>query len=100
MADCLKKGDYGATFQVFQTQIAPIQGDVDRTNNLANDFQNSNIVLSHINVNKLEDINTRSVKTVFLIVANTVRLWALRRSREGGILGARAAMGHNPDIND
>ncbi|XP_064628408.1 dystrophin-like isoform X4 [Lineus longissimus] len=43
----------------FQTRITPLQHDLDHLNNLANEFQNANVVLSHINVNKLEDHNTR-----------------------------------------
>ncbi|XP_074663011.1 dystrophin-like isoform X2 [Tubulanus polymorphus] len=43
----------------FQQKFVPLQTQVDHVNNLANEFQNNHIVLSHINVNKLEDLNSR-----------------------------------------
>ena len=43
--------------QVFQQTAAPLQGQVDQCNDLANQFEG--IVLSHRNVSKLEDLNKR-----------------------------------------
>ncbi|XP_078699259.1 dystrophin-like isoform X33 [Branchiostoma floridae x Branchiostoma belcheri] len=45
--------------KAFQAQIAPIQNNVDYTNNLANSFQPLDVQLSSSNLNRLEDLNTR-----------------------------------------
>ncbi|KAK2181700.1 hypothetical protein NP493_384g05004 [Ridgeia piscesae] len=42
-----------------QQRSAPLQGHVDNVNDGANEFQEMNVVLSHINVNRLEDLNNR-----------------------------------------
>ena len=44
---------------MFQQKIAPIQGEVDQCNDLANQF--TDVVLSHKNVTRLEDLKKRSV---------------------------------------
>ncbi|KAL5009782.1 hypothetical protein ScPMuIL_012087 [Solemya velum] len=51
--------DYIEKNKAFQQQVAPIQGLVDDVNDKANDFQENNIILTHTNVLKLEDFNTR-----------------------------------------
>jgi len=49
----------GVGMQMFQQQVAPTQSEVDHCNDLANQF--TDIVLSHRNVSRLEDLNRRSV---------------------------------------
>ncbi|XP_041352153.1 dystrophin-like isoform X2 [Gigantopelta aegis] len=43
----------------FQQHVAPIQGEVDSVNDQANELQAADVILSHVNVRKLEDFNTR-----------------------------------------
>ncbi|XP_067674722.1 dystrophin-like isoform X3 [Haliotis asinina] len=45
--------------KAFQQKVAPIQGEVDHVNDEANDLQAADVILSHVNVRKLEDFNTR-----------------------------------------
>jgi len=45
---------------MFQQQVAPTQSEVDHCNDLANQFTTDDIVLSHRNVARLEDLNRRS----------------------------------------
>ncbi|XP_013413171.1 dystrophin isoform X2 [Lingula anatina] len=45
--------------KAFELRIAPNQGQIDYVNDLANQFHAQRVVLSHINVNKLEDLNAR-----------------------------------------
>ena len=44
---------------MFQQRVAPTQSQVDHCNDLANQF--TDVVLSHRNVSRLEDLNRRSV---------------------------------------
>lgn len=53
-------------FQKYQQAITPIHSLVDSVNDEANELQNLNVVLSHTNVHKLEDYNTRYVQILFL----------------------------------
>ncbi len=46
-------------FQAFQQRTSPIKHQLDQANELANQFHDFNVVLSHINVNRLEELNTR-----------------------------------------
>ncbi len=48
-----------ALFQGFQHQLYPIQNETEMANEIANVFQEMNVILSHKNVNKLEDCNNR-----------------------------------------
>ncbi|ESO83438.1 hypothetical protein LOTGIDRAFT_169302 [Lottia gigantea] len=43
----------------FQQQIVPLQGEVDNLNDLGNELQSSEVVLSHVNVRRMEDLATR-----------------------------------------
>ena len=45
--------------QAFQQHVAPMQSQVDQVNDQANQFQEKDIVLSHVNVSRLEDLNSR-----------------------------------------
>jgi len=55
----------GRRRQMFQQQVAPTQSEVDHCNDLANQFT-TDIVLSHRNVARLEDLNRRSVTVGYL----------------------------------
>lgn len=44
---------------MFQQKVAPTQSEVDHCNDLANQF--TDVVLSHKNVGRLEDLNKRLV---------------------------------------
>ena len=56
------KSDIEVSFlQKYQQAILPIHSNVDTVNDEANELQNLNVVLSHTNVHKLEDYNTRYV---------------------------------------
>lgn len=46
-------------FQSFQMSLEPLQRDAELVNELANQLQALHVVLSHTNVHKLEDYNTR-----------------------------------------
>ena len=46
-------------FQTYQARLTPMQMQISRLNSMANNFQDANIVLSHFNVNRLEDLNSR-----------------------------------------
>lgn len=46
-------------FQNFQQKYAPLQGEIDSVNDQANDLQSADVILSHVNVRRLEDFNTR-----------------------------------------
>ncbi|KAL8624974.1 hypothetical protein ACOMHN_039861 [Nucella lapillus] len=43
----------------FQQRNAPIQGEIDNINDQANELQAADVILSHVNVRRLEDFNTR-----------------------------------------
>ncbi|XP_025099305.1 dystrophin-like isoform X11 [Pomacea canaliculata] len=43
----------------FQQKYAPLQGEIDSVNDQANDLQSADVILSHVNVRRLEDFNTR-----------------------------------------
>ena len=47
--------------QSYQQKHAPLQGEMDNVNDLANELQAADIILSHFSVRRLEDFNTRSV---------------------------------------
>ena len=53
--------------QSFQQRTSPIKNQLDHANDLANQFHDVNVVLSHINVNRLEELNTR---LAFLVSSN------------------------------
>jgi len=50
---------YTAPVQDFHHGVTSFKANVDRCNNMANQFQNSGTVLSHKNVSRLEDLNKR-----------------------------------------
>ena len=66
--------------QSFQQRTSPIKNQLDHANDLANQFHDVNVVLSHINVNRLEELNTRLaflvscicliVRPIFVIFSN------------------------------
>ncbi|XP_076466610.1 dystrophin-like isoform X3 [Babylonia areolata] len=43
----------------FQVRYAPVQGEIDNINEQANHLQAADVILSHVNVRRLEDFNTR-----------------------------------------
>ncbi|XP_070191463.1 dystrophin-like isoform X2 [Littorina saxatilis] len=43
----------------YQQKYAPLQGEIDSVNDQANDLQAADVILSHFNVRRLEDFNTR-----------------------------------------
>lgn len=45
--------------QSYQARLTPLQMQISRLNSMANNFQDANVVLSHFNVNHLEDLNSR-----------------------------------------
>ncbi|KAK7483312.1 hypothetical protein BaRGS_00025479 [Batillaria attramentaria] len=47
------------TTKGFQQKYAPLQGEIDSVNDQANELQAADVILSHFNVRRLEDFNTR-----------------------------------------
>ncbi|XP_076445085.1 dystrophin-like isoform X2 [Babylonia areolata] len=45
--------------KAYQQRFAPLQGEMDKVNDQANDMQAADIILSHFNVRRLEEFNTR-----------------------------------------
>ena len=45
---------------------------MDNVNDAANEFQEMNVVLSHINVNRLEDLNNRYVLLQSYVVVSLI----------------------------
>ena len=50
---------YTYMFQAFQKHLEPLQAQADHVNEIANALQELQVILSHINVNRLEDLNSR-----------------------------------------
>ena len=50
---------YTFMFQAFQKHLEPLQAQADHVNEIANALQELQVILSHINVNRLEDLNSR-----------------------------------------
>ena len=55
-------------FQGFQQRFAPIQAEIDIVNDQANELQAADVILSHFNVRRLEDFNTRLFTFVAVVV--------------------------------
>jgi hypothetical protein len=50
------------SLQKFGERLGPIQRTVEDVNDQAALFTSNNVLVSHINLNRLEDLNTRYVK--------------------------------------
>jgi hypothetical protein len=46
-------------YQSFQKSLEPLQSDADHVNDHANQLQAAHVILSHTNVRRLEEFNTR-----------------------------------------
>ena len=47
------------SLQVFKQRSSPLSGEVDRMKDAANQLQEMDVVLSHVNVSKIEELTNR-----------------------------------------